>query len=137
MNTRLSQLAASEERVLSRLRSSEADRDMLLELMHTSCLLELSKLGSAGMDLGTFAKTVVDVLTQFFVIDGCEVSLRPAGLPSAHGVAGRLSAGEVGDYPLMTSDGESGILRVSCQPSLVGDMGFFACLLYTSPSPRD
>ena len=125
MNSRLSQLAASEERVLSRLRSSEADRDMLLELMHTSCLLELSKLGSAGTDLATFAKTVVDVLTQFFVIDGCEVSLRPSGLPSARAVAGRLSGADVGCYPLMTSDGESGVLTVSCQPALVGDMGFF------------
>jgi diguanylate cyclase (GGDEF)-like protein len=125
MKTRLSQLAASDATARSRLRNSPADRDMLIELMHTSCLLELSKLGSAGMDLATFAQTVVDVLTQFFVIDGCELLLRPVGLPSAHAVAGRLVGANVTAYSLVTSDGESGLLTVSCQPTLVGESDFF------------
>src|SRR5688500_9899279 len=80
----------SQHESLDRLRNA-AERDVVLRLLETSCLLELAKLAPAKMDLPSFGQTVVDVLTQFVPVDGCMITIRPAGLPEARSSFGRLS----------------------------------------------
>src|SRR5215212_2213035 len=79
---------AAEQRKLDGLGVPESDRPVLLRLLETSCLLELSKLTSAQLDLGTYAQQAVDVLSQFFSVDGLALELAPPGLPAIRVASG-------------------------------------------------
>jgi len=77
----MSLLSVSDVQAADVLRAEGLDRAMLTRLLETSCLLELAKLGTARLDLGTFTSLAVEVLAQFLLIDGCAVFLEPDGLP--------------------------------------------------------
>ena len=66
---------------------------MLDELVQTSCLLELSKLASASLDLATFAQMAVDIIFGFFMVDGCAVVIEAPALPAVAASAGRVDTG--------------------------------------------
>lgn len=75
---------------------SRVDQSMLLQLLKTSCLLELSKLNPTELDLGAYTRSVIEVITQFFPAQGCDLRLDVPGLPPMRaGFGARLS--EVAD----------------------------------------
>src|SRR3954454_9552882 len=78
----LSGVALAQRRALERLRNLGSERAMLNELVQKSCLLELSKLASASLDLATFAQMAVDIVFGFFMVDTCELAIQPPGLPA-------------------------------------------------------
>lgn len=88
MAPRLSKLEHSAQEHLRRLQDPGADRDVILRLLETSCLLELSKLTASQVDLATFVATTVNVIVQFFPVGSCAVVLEPEGLPRAVGLFG-------------------------------------------------
>ena len=145
---RLAQLEQSAQEHLRRLQdpSAQADRDVILRLLETSCLLELSKLTASQVDLATFVSATVDVLVQFFPVEYCGVILEPEGVPKARAVFGELPVsdeeladldgddgdGEVGDadqptvFRLSALTQPIGHLVVGGLPSFMTDAGFFA-----------
>lgn len=76
----LDSLERVQETSLERLKGDGADRALLVRLLETSCLLELSKLGTARLDLATYLQLAVDVIAQFFPVEGCALELAPDGL---------------------------------------------------------
>ena len=123
----LTGVALAQRRALERLRSLGSERAMLNELVQTSCLLELSKLSSASLDLATFAQMAVDIVFGFFQVDSCAVMIDAPGLPRVAASSGRLEGSadtEVITHPLGTRG--MGHLNVSFRPSLVEDPAFFA-----------
>lgn len=142
MSISLSDWIATQEASLDALRGSGADRAMLLRLLETSCLLELSKLGSAQLDLPSLVQLGLDVVTQFFPVGGCVVRLRAAGLPEIRAAMGEVegeealyeralegrAAGPVGGaygFPLFVDAEPAGLLALDRLPGFVGDVGFF------------
>jgi diguanylate cyclase (GGDEF)-like protein len=66
---------------LDELRNDEDARRVFTELTQASCLLELAKLSTGKLDLGTWARSVVETIPQFFPIDTCRIELKAEGLP--------------------------------------------------------
>src|SRR5204863_823593 len=141
----LSGVALAQRRALERLRSLGSERAMLNELVQTSCLLELSKLAAASLDLATFAQMAVDIIFGFFVVDGCAVVVEAPGLPAVAASAGRVggasnSSGSNGSSGSSGSSGDPdreavthplgarglGSLWVTFRHSCVEDGAFFA-----------
>lgn len=139
---RLAQLEQSAQEHLRRLQdpAAQADRDVILRLLETSCLLELSKLTASQVDLATFVSATVDVLVQFFPVEYCGVILEPDGVPKARGVFGELPVSDEELGALGEGGGEGqptvfklnaltqpiGHLVVGGLPSFMTDAGFFA-----------
>ena len=139
MNRRLANLEHAAQEHLRRLQDPSADRDVILRLLETSCLLELSKLTAAQVDLNTFISATVDVLVQFFPVDYCAVVISPEGLPRARSVFGTLPLPDEELAALVDSDStEPAVLRLSALtqpvgylavgglPAFMADAGFFA-----------
>jgi diguanylate cyclase (GGDEF)-like protein len=126
--TTISALAALEQRngpALDKLRAGDLDTQALLvQLLTTSCLLEVSKLLSAGADLATFASGTLEVLSQFAPIDRCAIRIEAAGVPPT--CAGLGETDEALDHELFAAaldgvtvarDGMSaGVLYASGEP---------------------
>ncbi len=110
---------------LARLRAGGLDTDSLLvQLLTTSCLLEVSKLLSSGVDLGAFARGALDVLTQFAPIDCCAIRVEAPGVPPVRAALGDLPPG-LDDEFFAASAGEActvapgiaaGVLRAGGNP---------------------
>ena len=140
MRGRLSQLEKSAQEHLKRLQDPNADRDVILRLLETSCLLELSKLTAAQLDLATFVSATVDVLVQFFPVEGCAVVLEPEGLPRAERQFGQLpvTGSELDALAEAGGDDEVIVLRLNALmqpigylvvaglPSFMADTSFFS-----------
>jgi diguanylate cyclase (GGDEF)-like protein len=139
----LSDWIATQEASLEALRAEGADRGVLLRLLETSCLLELSKLGSAQLDLASLVELGLDVVTQFFPVRGCVLRLRPPGLPEIRAAVGEVSGedelyaralegrtsgplGEAYGFPLFVDAEPAGLLALDHLPTFVEDVGFFA-----------
>lgn len=88
----LERLEASNRATLDRLRSGEVDaQQLLVQLLTTSCLLEVSKLLSARVDVGTFAPAALEVLTQFAPVDSCAIRIEAPDIPATRAVVGDFS----------------------------------------------
>ena len=70
----LSRIASAQDRALARLREGSPDRDLLVQLLESSCLLELAKL-DASLDLGTSVQLAADIVTAMFPVSGCSIAL--------------------------------------------------------------
>ena len=137
---RLAALDHSAQEHLRRLQDPSADREVILRLLETSCLLELSKLTASQVDLATFVATTVNVLVQFFPVESCAVVLEPAGLPRALGLFGEMPVDEDKLAALADTGGDDevlvlrlnalaqpiGYLVVSGIPSFISDSTFFS-----------
>ena len=137
---RLVALEQSAQEHLRRLQDPNADREVILRLLETSCLLELSKLTASQVDLATFVATTVNVLVQFFPVDSCAVVLEPEGLPRATGLFGTMPVAEEDLPALAESDGNDdvlvlqlnalaqpiGYLVVAGVPTFISDSSFFS-----------
>ena len=108
---------------LRRLQDPNADREVILRLLETSCLLELSKLTASQVDLATFVATTVNVLVQFFPVEACAVVLEPEGLPRATGVFGTMPVAEE-DLPELADAEEQGDVMVLRLNALTQPIGY-------------
>ena len=136
---RLAALEHSAQEHLRRLQDPSADRDVILRLLETSCLLELSKLTASQVDLATFVATTVDVLVQFFPVKACAVLVEPEGLPRALGHFGELPVKEAEFEQLAAGEDRDdvivlrlnalaqpvGYLVVAGLPAFISDSSFF------------
>lgn len=75
--TALDRLAALQDRALERLREGSPDRELLVQLLENSCLLELAKL-DADLDLASTVQLATDIITAMFPTSGCEIVLDTA-----------------------------------------------------------
>ena len=140
MRNKLAALEHSAQEHLRRLQDPSADRDVILRLLETSCLLELSKLTASQVDLATFVATTVDVLVQFFPVEACAVVLEPEGLPRATGVFGQMPVEEHQLAALAEQGGDDdvlvlqlnalaqpiGYLVIAGIPAFISDSSFFS-----------
>ena len=135
---RLHALEQSAQEHLRRLQDPSADRDVILRLLETSCLLELSKLTASQVDLATFVATTVNVLVQCFPVEACAVVVEPEGLPRAVGLFGDLpvpesdledyATGEHDDLIVLRLNALAqpiGHLAIAGLPSFINDASFF------------
>ena len=139
MKRTLNGLQDSAQEHLRRLQDPSADRDVILRLLETSCLLELSKLTASQVDLATFVATTVNVIVQFFPVEACAVVVDPEGLPRATGVFGELPVAEdqledladredTGDVHVLRLNALTqpiGYLVIAGLPSFITDASFF------------
>ena len=140
MKRNLSGLQDAAQEHLRRLQEPSADRDVILRLLETSCLLELSKLTASQVDLATFVATTVDVIVQFFPVQACAVVLDPEDLPRTTGLFGTLPVAENELEALADQDDPDdvlvlrlnaltqpiGYLVIAGLPSFITDASFFA-----------
>jgi diguanylate cyclase (GGDEF)-like protein len=98
---------------LAHLRESVADRDVLNQLLETSCLLELSKLVCAQPTLAVYAELTLKVITEFFPVGGCALVLETAGVPKLTVARGDTTGEEGLRLPLRTGAGPVGFLVVA------------------------
>lgn len=88
----LGRLEASNDETLDKLRNGEINtQQLLLQLLTTSCLLEVTKLLSARVDVGTFAPAALQVLTQFAPVDSCSIRIEAPAMPAARATVGEFS----------------------------------------------
>jgi diguanylate cyclase (GGDEF)-like protein len=88
----LSRLEVSSRVDLERLRDAESGtRDLLIELITTSCLFEITKLIAARLDIASFVTATVDVLTQHAPIENCAINIAAPDVPPVSVL--------VGDFP--------------------------------------
>ena len=124
MKRRLANLEQAAQEHLQRLQDPSADRDVILRLLETSCLLELSKLTAAQVDLNTFISATLDVLVQFFPVEYCAVVIQPEGLPRARSVFGTPPLSDEELEQLVDADRDDvTVLRLS---ALTQPVGFLA-----------
>ena len=144
MRTRLnlSSWEDAQDRELEKLRELQAESSMLQQLLEASCMLELSKVATAQPDLVLFVRSTVDVIAQFFPVDGCGLRVRAAGLPEVGAcfggvsdeTAARLAAGLLaGDppaheglelLPLLVEGEPMGCLVTTEVSEMIGGGGF-------------
>jgi diguanylate cyclase (GGDEF)-like protein len=86
-------LSAAQATGLSSLREDESAAATLLALTQASCLLELAKLSHGHLDLATWTRSAVDVIPQFFAVEGCLLQVAPPDLPAATASYGTLPPG--------------------------------------------
>jgi diguanylate cyclase (GGDEF)-like protein len=68
--------------------------EMLTTLLTTACMLEVSKLSAARLDLPTYVNALVEVLSQFAPIERCVVRVEPGDLPPLMATSGLLDVTE-------------------------------------------
>jgi len=94
----LSKLEVSSRIDLERLRDAESGtRDLLIELITTSCLFEITKLIAARLDIASFVTATVDVLTQHAPIENCAINIAAPDVPPVNVL--------VGDFPAEFASG--------------------------------
>src|SRR3954468_16403388 len=82
---------------LEALRSSETDTGMLARLVEMSCLLELSKLSTARLDLAGYAQACIAVLQQFVPVVSCALCISVRDVPEVRVSSGGDGADLVAD----------------------------------------
>ncbi len=123
-------LEASNGATLEKLRSGEVDaQQLLVQLLTTSCLLEVTKLLSSRVDVGTFAPAALEVLTQFAPVDSCSIRIDAPEMPSAHAVVGDFPGEIEAELFAAVLDGSvvpTDSLRVSPLTAGMGPVGYLA-----------
>lgn len=126
----LERLEASNGATLEKLRSGEVDaQQLLVQLLTTSCLLEVTKLLSSRIDVGSFAPAALEVLTQFAPVDSCSIRIDAPEMPSAHAVVGAFPDELEAQLFASVLDGSvapSASLRVSPLTAAFGPVGYLA-----------
>ncbi|MEO8697757.1 MAG: GGDEF domain-containing protein [Acidimicrobiales bacterium] len=98
----LSRLEVSSRVDLERLRDAESGtRDLLIELITTSCLFEITKLIAARLDIASFVTATVDVLTQHAPIENCAINIAAPDVPPVNVL--------VGDFPAEFANTADGV----------------------------
>src|ERR1700674_1701457 len=123
----MSRLEAAGRHAREQLRRSAATRQSLLDLVGTSCLAELAKLGRVEeLDLSGFLTGVVEILVQFLPLSEAVVTVAFEGAEPLAARAGRGGVGAVpADHDLVVQDSVVGSPRLvgrgrPVEPTFVG-----------------
>jgi diguanylate cyclase (GGDEF)-like protein len=101
----MSRLEAAGRHAREQLRRSAATRKSLLDLVGTSCLAELAKLGRVEeLDLAGFVTGVVEILVQFLPLTEAELTVMVDGGEPVTARAGRGDAGSAAEGPGASGD---------------------------------
>ena len=126
----LERLESSNGAMLDKLRSGELDtQQLLLQLLSTSCLLEISKLLSARVDMTTFAPAALQVLIQFAPIDSCAIRIEAPEVPAARATMGAFPDSidaELFAWAIAGSAHPAGAMQVSTLTACDGPVGYLA-----------
>jgi len=87
------------------------DRELIVELLTTSCLLELARLASARLDLVSHLQAATDVLTELFPCTGCAIELHAPGLDAVAVAAGVPPEVPAVEAPLVVAGDVVGRIR--------------------------
>jgi diguanylate cyclase (GGDEF)-like protein len=122
----LSNLDEANRKAFAMLRDPASDASaLLLQLLTTSCLLELRRLMTAGLDLSSFAVATVDTVARLAPIDHCMIELTLRGAPPVEYGVGVPDARSIGGASglvscVLSSDGtDVGLLRATGVPQAV------------------
>ena len=115
---------AAQTEQLHRLRDADTEGSVLQQLLQTSFLLELSKIAAAQPELVLFVQSTVELVAQFFPIEGCTLEVHPPDLPPVSASFGEL-AGTPTSFALRLEGAEIGRLTARGIPELLGDGEFF------------
>jgi diguanylate cyclase (GGDEF)-like protein len=111
---------------LQRLRDAESGtRDLLIELITTSCLFEITKLIAARLDIASFVDATLEVLTQHAPIDNCAINIEAPDVPPVNVHVGEFPA----DFQTTSGrvdDGEMRPVTFAALTSLEQPVGFLA-----------
>ena len=119
----LSKLEASSRIDLERLRDAESGtRDLLIELITTSCLFEITKLIAARLDIASFVTATVDVLTQHAPIENCAINIAAPDVPPVNVLVGDFPA----EFASALSVDEPGSVVFAALTSLAKPVGYLA-----------
>jgi diguanylate cyclase (GGDEF)-like protein len=119
-----SQLEASSRIDLERLRDAESGtRDLLIELITTSCLFEITKLIAARLDIASFVTATVDVLTQHAPIENCAINIAAPDVPPVNVLVGDFPAECASALPV---DDEPRSVAFAALTSLEEPVGYLA-----------
>lgn len=130
--TALSNLERSSRVDLQVLRDAESGtRDLLIELITTSCLFEITKLVAARLDVASFVAATVDVLTQHAPIENCAINVDAPDIPPVSVCVGAFPDGFVGPPPLTEDDARA--VAVAVLTSLEEPVGYLAANLLPTP----
>jgi len=121
--TSLAAWEQAQQTQLDQLRSDGAAGGVVLQLLQTSCLLELAKLNAADLDLRSFATAAVEILTQFLPVGGVAVRLDPPGLTEV--AAGSPDMPEATTYAIALQGVPAGCVAVDGVPEFLADSAFF------------
>jgi diguanylate cyclase (GGDEF)-like protein len=120
----LSKLEVSSRIDLERLRDAESGtRDLLIELITTSCLFEITKLIAARLDIASFVTATVDVLTQHAPIDNCAINIAAPDVPPVNVLVGDFPAEFASALPV---DDEPRSVTIAALTSLEERVGYLA-----------
>ena len=110
---------------LDRLRDAESGtRDLLIELITTSCLFEITKLIAARLDIASFVTATVDVLTQYAPIENCAINIAAPDVPPVNVSVGEFPA-EFASAPLL-DESEVRLVVMAALTSLEEPVGYLA-----------
>ena len=115
---------AQEEHLVA-LKDVAAEGRVLQQLLETSCLLELSKIAAAQPELVLFVQSTIEVIAQFFPIDGCSLDVRPRDLPAVAASFGELAGGVAARFEIAEQGEVVGELLASDVPEILGGTQFF------------
>lgn len=123
----VSQFERTNNERLARLQKAGAKRHLITEMLETSCLLELARLGTARLDLLSYLQAAADVITQMFPVAGVTIEAHPAAMR-----AGKVSSGEPIEstalaerHRIVLDDETIGALLVGRLSADVKSTGFF------------
>jgi len=115
----LARLDAIQERSLDRLRDAGANRSLLVELLETSCLLELAKIDATRLDPATYLQLAVDVIAQLYPVQGVAATVNAPGMRAVDVHAGERPSGGR-RYPLLGGGLTIGVLLAGGVPGYLG-----------------
>jgi diguanylate cyclase (GGDEF)-like protein len=128
----VSKLEGSNRFGLEQLRDAEAStRDLLVELITTSCLFEITKLIAARLDIASFVAATVDVLTQHAPIENCAINIHAPDVPPVSIRVGEFPEG-FGEIPALT-DEDARAVAIAALTSLEEPVGYIAANLMPTP----
>lgn len=113
---------------LESLRRSVADESVLLRLLETSCLLELSRLACAQPALDLYARLGVEIICEFFPADWCALTISAPGLPPVQAWGGSVEAA------VQAGAGEAVELVLRAEEAPVGSLSFRGSLGGATPA---
>jgi len=103
-------LDAMQARSLARLQESETDRELLVELLESGCLLELARVDTTRVDPTSYLQHAIDVVGQLYPVRGVGATVSRIGYPKVE-----VRSGEPGGerrYPLVADGATIGVLVV-------------------------
>lgn len=120
----LERMEDAQARSRARFQEPGPERALLVELLESSCLLELGKIEPGSVDAVSYARLAAEVLAQLYPIAGCIVTFDAGAGRSVTVHAGSVATVHA-RYPLVAGGDAFGELATGpCRVGLVDDEGF-------------